>query len=91
MTLDNSLGRLKGRWRCLQKRLEVDVEFECIVIAACVILHNICEISRETYDDGCNFERDDETGVVLFHDGNDSKTGKTIQDDIASAFENHML
>jgi hypothetical protein len=54
------------------------VEFACTVIDACVILHNICEISRETYDDRCNFERDDETGVVLFHDGNDSKTGKTI-------------
>jgi hypothetical protein len=67
MTIDNSLGRLKGRWRCLQKRLKVDVEFACTVISACVILHNICEISRETYDDRCNFERDDETGVVLFH------------------------
>jgi hypothetical protein len=31
------------------------------------------------------------TGVVLFHDGNDAKIGKTIRDDIASAFDNHML
>lgn len=74
----------------MQKRLEVDVEFACTVIPACAILHNICEISRERYDDRWNFERADETGV-LFHDGNDAKTGKTIRDDIASAFENHML
>ena len=79
MTIENSLGRLKGRWRCLQKRLDVDVEFACTVIAACVILHNICEISRETSDDRCNFEKDDETGVVLFHDGNDAKTAKRFQ------------
>lgn len=91
MTIENSFGRLKGRWRCLQKRLEVDVEFACTVIASCVVLHNICEISRETYDDRWNFEGDDETDVVLFDDGNDAKTGKTIRDDIASAFENHML
>jgi len=90
MTIENSFGRLKGRWRCLRKRLEVDVEFACTVIASCVILHNICEISRETYNDRWNFERDDETDV-LFADGNDAKTGKTIRDDIASAFENHML
>ena len=51
MTIENSFGRLKGRLRCLKKRLEVVVEFACTVIAACVILHNICEISRETYDD----------------------------------------
>ena len=71
--------------------MEVDVEFACTVIDACVILHNICEISRETYDDRCNFERADETGIVLFHDGNHAKTDKTIRDDIASAFESHML
>jgi hypothetical protein len=51
---------------------------------------NYCDI-EEKYDDRCNFERDDETGVALFHDGNDAKTGKKIRDDIASAFENHML
>jgi hypothetical protein len=59
--------------------LEVDVKF-----------HNICKISRETYDDRWNSERGDETDV-LFDDGNNAKTGKTIRDDIASAFANHML
>jgi hypothetical protein len=55
-----------------------------------VKFHNICKISRETYDDRWNSERGDETDV-LFDDGNNAKTGKTIRDDIASAFANHML
>ena len=44
MCVENAFGRLKGRWRCLMKRMDYDLENVPNVIAACVTLHNLCEI-----------------------------------------------
>lgn len=44
--VEHAYGRLKGRWRCMLKRIDVDV------VSACVILHNICE----THGDKFNYE-----------------------------------
>ena len=41
--MENCFGRLKGRWRCLLKRLDFKLESVTSVVAACVTLHNICE------------------------------------------------
>nr|XP_060631141.1 uncharacterized protein LOC132774759 [Anolis sagrei ordinatus] len=43
--------RLKGRWQCLTAPLEVSEENVPSVIAACVILHNICETNGRALDD----------------------------------------
>ena len=44
MVVENAFGRLKGRWRCLLKRLDFALENVPNVVAACVILHNLCEM-----------------------------------------------
>ena len=50
MVIENAYGRLKGRWRCLLKRLDVDVNNVPHVVAACCTLHNICEVHGEEFD-----------------------------------------
>ncbi|XP_071742399.1 protein ANTAGONIST OF LIKE HETEROCHROMATIN PROTEIN 1-like [Rutidosis leptorrhynchoides] len=57
--------RLKGRWACLQKRTEVKLQELPVVLGACCVLHNICEINNETMDDNLRFDLfDDEIPFV---------------------------
>ena len=44
MVVENAFGRLKGRWRCLLKRMDFMLENVPNIVATCVILHNICEM-----------------------------------------------
>jgi hypothetical protein len=44
MTVENAFGRLKGRWRCLLKRMDVNIANIPNVVATCVALHNYCEM-----------------------------------------------
>ncbi|XP_035692548.1 protein ANTAGONIST OF LIKE HETEROCHROMATIN PROTEIN 1-like [Branchiostoma floridae] len=51
MTVECAFGRLKGRWRCLSKRLDVDLDHVPTVVTACCVLHNVCEVHGEHFDD----------------------------------------
>lgn len=51
VVVENAFGRLKGRFRCLGKRLDLSVANSCITIGACCVLHNFCETMKEEFHD----------------------------------------
>ncbi|PKI45834.1 hypothetical protein CRG98_033841 [Punica granatum] len=48
--------RLKGRWACLQKRTEVKLQDLPVILGACCVLHNVCEIKGEEVGPELRFE-----------------------------------
>ncbi|KAL4006450.1 nuclease HARBI1 [Sarotherodon galilaeus] len=63
MTVECAFGRLKGRWRCLGKRLDVDIHTVPTIIAACCTLHNVCEKHGEAYNETDNADLRDSRGT----------------------------
>ena len=60
--VENAFGRLKGRWRRLMKRNDMHTKHIPVVISACCILHNLCEVHGESFNDAwllqeCEFEQ----------------------------------
>ena len=51
VVVEHSYGRLKGRWRCLLKRLDINVSDMPKLVAACYTLHNIREIHGHKFDE----------------------------------------
>ena len=49
--VENSFGCLKGRWRCLLKQMDFSLENVLAVVAACAVLHNICEMYGDNFRD----------------------------------------
>lgn len=58
----DAFARLKGRWKCLQKRTEVKLTDLPVVLGACCVLHNVCEKQGETIEPDLAYDLvDDET------------------------------
>lgn len=90
MTIENAFRCLKGRW--WRRRLDIDVEFACSVIAECFVLHNICEsVNKHTKMNGMEVSR--MSWMTINQDGEAEaiRCAKALCDDIAAAFLNNLL
>ncbi|KAG6927814.1 hypothetical protein G0U57_009276, partial [Chelydra serpentina] len=56
MVVECAFGRLKGRWRSLLTRSDLSQKNIPIVIAACCVLHNLCESKGGTFMAGWEVE-----------------------------------
>ena len=71
MAVENAFGRLKGRWRCLLKRMDIAIANVPNVVATCVVLHNYCEM----HGDECQpawIYRDSEISLIQHQHQNTS-------------------
>ena len=50
VVVEHTYGRLKGRWRCLLKRLDIATESVPGLVGACCVLHNMCEMLGDRFD-----------------------------------------
>ncbi|XP_023524182.1 protein ANTAGONIST OF LIKE HETEROCHROMATIN PROTEIN 1-like [Cucurbita pepo subsp. pepo] len=84
-----AFARLKGRWRCLQKRTEVKLQDLPMVLGACCVLHNICELGNEEMDEElCTELQDDEVAPEV---GLRSVSSMKARDAIAHNLLHHGL
>ena len=89
VVVEHAYGRLKGRWRCLLKRIDIDVRNVPELIAACCTLHNICEIHGDSFDEHW-LEGVEVTREAEANDGTtQSESGDSIRRALMSYFQQH--
>ncbi|XP_027355760.1 protein ALP1-like [Abrus precatorius] len=92
----DAFGRLKGRWCCLQKRTEVKLQDLPVVLGACCVLHNICELKNEEMDpelkvDHVDDDDDDDDMVMVPEVALRSASSMKARDAIAHNLLHHGL
>ncbi|KAL5728674.1 hypothetical protein ACHQM5_001730 [Ranunculus cassubicifolius] len=85
----DAFARLKGRWCCLQKRTEVKLQDLPVVLGACCVLHNICELRNEAMDPELDFELIDDEMVPAINMR--SSNSQIARDNIAHNLLHHGL
>ena len=59
IVVENAYGRLKARWRRLCKSNDMNIQNVPTVITACCILHNVCEVHRDRFNESWMEEHSD--------------------------------
>ena len=60
--IERAFGHLKGRWRCLLKALECELDKVVLHATTACILHNMCEERKECFLEEWNRLGEDEIG-----------------------------
>ncbi|XP_051149636.1 protein ANTAGONIST OF LIKE HETEROCHROMATIN PROTEIN 1-like [Andrographis paniculata] len=87
MAAKGAFSRLKARWSCLQKRTEMKLKDLPVVLAACCVLHNVCESRGEALSPDLKFEVFDDE--VAPEENVKSVTAMHARDEIARKVLHH--
>ncbi|RAL37105.1 hypothetical protein DM860_004027 [Cuscuta australis] len=79
--------RLKARWSCLQRRTEVKLQELPVVLGACCVLHNICEMRGEGLEPELRFDLYDDEFPP--ENGGRSENAVRARDQIAHELLHH--
>jgi hypothetical protein len=92
VVVEHAYGRLKGRWRCLLKRLDISVSDVPGLVAACCVLHNMCEIHGDSFSEEW-LEGIDSYNDTSVSDTNtsQSQSGVNTRQAFTTYFQQHSL
>ena len=65
--VEHAFGRLKGRWRSLLKRNDTTIQYIIQQTAACCVLHNLCEMQEEEFEENLGVEIEREYNPFQFN------------------------
>ena len=51
VVVEIAFGRLKARWRKLAKQIDMHIDNVPHILAACCVLHNVCEIHPDSFNE----------------------------------------
>ena len=87
--MEIAFGWLKARWRRFCKQNDMSVENVPCVVAACCVLHNICEVHGDAFDDDWT-ETDDNTNQTAATSSTTSTAdGLRVREALIEYFENN--
>ena len=89
MVAENAFGRLKGRWRCLLKRMDFALENVPNAVAACVILHNLCEMYGDHFQSEWELREYYEVETDASHATTRSQTASDIRSALVQYLSNN--
>ena len=85
MVIERAFGRLKARFSCLRRKMEINLKELPAVIHSCFVLHNFCEIRQEAVNQNdllvarnydVEFQRETDTGYEI---NNNEAGGKNFK------------
>lgn len=85
-----AFGRLKGRWRCLLKRNDTAMHYLTKQVAACCVLHNLCEIHMDTFDESWEVDISSTTAASFTHSSQSApipSQAQAVREALASHFD----
>ena len=51
VVVEIAFGRLKAQWRRLSKQINMNIDSAPHIIAACCVLHNVCQVHKDSFND----------------------------------------